>query len=103
MQKHIGPAGIVLNEAEAPIGIPHFQESGSHPISPSPSAPAALVVNRRPVEHLSARKTSRSPEVHCNGPAQVESRGRSLAASPPFPVVLAVSLLSFLRLQPADQ
>jgi hypothetical protein len=30
----------------------------------------------------------------------VEARGRSLAASPPFPVVLAVSLLSFFHLQP---
>src|ERR1019366_729237 len=72
----------------------------SRAISPSPSAPAVVAANRRPAEQISAREISRSPEARCDGPAPVEARARSLTASPPFPLALAVSLLSFLRLQP---
>src|SRR5664279_5937968 len=67
-------------------------------IFPSPSAPTVLAVNRRLPEQLSALEIYRSPEVRCDGPAPVEARERSLTASPPFPVALAISLLSFLRL-----
>jgi hypothetical protein len=30
VQKHIRTAGVILDETEAAIGIPHFQGSGSH-------------------------------------------------------------------------
>jgi hypothetical protein len=59
-----------------------------------------LIVNRRLAGQLSAREISQSPEERCDGPAPVEARERSLTASPPFPVALAVWLLSFLHLQP---
>jgi hypothetical protein len=49
---------------------------------------------------LSAREIFRSPEVRCDGAAPVEARKRSLAASLPFVLALAVSSTSFLRLQP---
>jgi hypothetical protein len=39
VQKHIRPAGVVCDKSEAAGGIPHFQFSGGHPISLSPSAP----------------------------------------------------------------
>jgi hypothetical protein len=39
VQKDIRTAGVVPDETEAAIGIPHFQRSGSHPIFPSPSVP----------------------------------------------------------------
>jgi hypothetical protein len=39
MQEYIGAAGIVCDETEAPVSIPHFQGSGRHLISPSPSTP----------------------------------------------------------------
>jgi len=71
-------------------------------ISPSPSARAVLAVNRRLAERLSAREIARSPEVRCDGPAQAEARQLSLTASPPSPVALAVSLLSFLHLRLID-
>jgi len=36
MQKHVGAAPVVCDEAEAAIGIPHFEFSSSHkPISSS--------------------------------------------------------------------
>jgi hypothetical protein len=38
VQKHIWAAVVVFDEAETPVGIPHFQLAGGHPISPSPSA-----------------------------------------------------------------
>jgi hypothetical protein len=49
-------------------------------ISPSPSALAVLVVNRRLAEQLSAHEISRSPEVCYCGPAPMEARERSPVA-----------------------
>src|SRR5664280_1186119 len=41
VKKYIRAPGVVSDETEAAVGIPHFQGSGSHrSISPSPSAPA---------------------------------------------------------------
>ena len=57
-------------------------------------------MNRRLAEQLSAREISQSPEERCDGPAPVEARERSLTASPPFPLALAVVLLSFLHIEP---
>jgi hypothetical protein len=50
--------------------------------------------DRRLSEQLSAREISRPLEVRCDGPALGESRERSLTVSPPFPLALAVLLLS---------
>src|ERR1700679_2410564 len=69
-------------------------------ISPSPSALALPAVNRRLVAQLSGREIFRSHEERCDGLAPTEVHERSLTASPRFPLALAVSLLSFLRLQP---
>jgi len=69
-------------------------------ISPWSSAPAVLAANRRLSAQLSGREISRSPEGRCDVPAPVEVRERSLTASPPFPLALAVSLFSFLDLHP---
>ena len=46
---------------------------------------------------LSAREIFRSPEARCDGSVPVEARKRSLTASPPFPIALVVSRLSFHR------
>src|SRR5260370_1403050 len=43
VQKYIRTARVVLDETEAAIGIPHFQSSGSHPISPWPSGPSPII------------------------------------------------------------
>ena len=66
----------------------------------SPSALDVLVLKRPLAVTLSANEISQSLGERCDGPAQDEACERSLTASPPFPVALAVSLLSFLRLQP---
>jgi hypothetical protein len=58
-----------------------------------------LAVNQRLAEQLSAREISRSPEVRYDGPAPAVARQQLPAASLPFPVALAVSLLSFVRPQ----
>jgi hypothetical protein len=65
-----------------------------------PPSPLALAVNGHLAGPLFAREISRSPEVSCDGPAPVEASERSLEASSRFHLALAVSLISFLHLQP---
>jgi hypothetical protein len=51
MQKHIRTAGVVCDETEAAIGIPHFQYSGSHclyfPFTFSPSSTRRRMASER--------------------------------------------------------
>src|ERR1035437_3799422 len=43
VKKYIRAPGVVSDETEAAVGIPHFQGSGSHRAAPSPSAPVPNV------------------------------------------------------------
>jgi hypothetical protein len=65
--------------------------------SPSPSTLGGSTAFLGAADLLSAREIFRSPEARCDGPAPVEARKRSLAASPPVPIARAASLPSFLR------
>jgi hypothetical protein len=67
--------------------------------SPSPSALGVPAASRRLAEKLFANEISRSPEVCCSGPAPEEACERSLGASQPYVLALAVSSPSFLRLR----
>jgi hypothetical protein len=63
-----------------------------------PSVLTGLAVKRWFSEQLSAHEIFRSHEGRCDELVPMADCARSLIASPPFPVALAVLLLSFLRL-----
>src|ERR1700738_1344703 len=81
------------------IGMGGSNSPGVFVIS-SPSARGVPAASRRLAEKLFANEISRSPEACCSGPPPEEACERSLAASPPCLLALAVSSPSFLRLQP---